>query len=82
MWGLFSVSIRDQNTGCGLISAGPKMTQSRSTGARKDLEDKLVPDLHSTDELLGLLKFTRQREEQSDFRGFEPGVLLPAHTRR
>lgn len=41
------------------------MTQSWSTGARRDSLDELVPDLHFTDELLGLLKFTQQNEGQS-----------------
>lgn len=45
--------------------SNPKMTQSWSSGARKDFEDKLVPDLPFTDEFLGLLKFAQQNEWQS-----------------
>lgn len=45
--------------------SNPKMTQSWSSGARKDFEDKLVPDLPFTDEFLGLLKFAQQNKWQS-----------------
>lgn len=45
--------------------SNPQMTQSRFTGARKDLEDQLVPDPHFTDEFWGLLEFIQQDEWQS-----------------
>lgn len=77
MWGLVLVSIKDQNTGFGLVSAGPKMTQSWSTGGRKDVEDKLVPDLHFPDKFLGLLTAKQGAvwRLERDFHGFEPDAL-------
>lgn len=49
---------------CACLS-NPKMTQSWSTGARKNFEDQLVPDPHFTDEFLCWLKFTHQDEWHS-----------------